>query len=120
MHPHHSPHSLSQLLWTMKLSLALLLLLLRVGASSGDFGDRLPLKASSPQLDEEEKFSAHMPPHLRCDACRAVTYQVSLSPPSPHTPPLITTGPGAGPAQILASLPHPPLPLYPSLPKEQS
>ncbi|XP_049642005.1 marginal zone B- and B1-cell-specific protein [Suncus etruscus] len=76
MHPHHSPHSLSQLLWTMKLSLALLLLLLRVGASSGDFGDRLPLTASSPQLDEEEKFSAHMPPHLRCDACRAVAYQM--------------------------------------------
>ncbi|XP_007937161.2 marginal zone B- and B1-cell-specific protein [Orycteropus afer afer] len=60
----------------MRLSLPLLLLLLLLGAIPGDFGDRAPLTATAPQLDDEEKYSAHMPIHLRCDACRAVAYQM--------------------------------------------
>lgn len=71
-----------------------LLLLLGAWATPGATGDRISLSASAPQLDDEEKYSAHMPTHLRCDACRAVAYQVS--PPQPqadsapaHTPPSI-------------------------------
>ncbi|MBZ3886740.1 Marginal zone B- and B1-cell-specific protein [Sciurus carolinensis] len=59
----------------MKLSLPLLLLL-GAWAAPGDFGDKASLSATAPQLDEEEKYSAHMPAHLRCDACRAVSYQM--------------------------------------------
>ncbi|XP_004610046.2 marginal zone B- and B1-cell-specific protein [Sorex araneus] len=65
---------LSEPLPTMRRTLALLLLLLRAGASSGEL--RLPLTATAPQLNDEEKFSTHMPFHLRCDACRAVAYQM--------------------------------------------
>lgn len=65
---------------TMRLSLPLILLLLGAWAIPGGFGDRAPLTATAPQLDDEEKYSAHMPAHLRCDACRAVVYQVSTSP----------------------------------------
>ncbi|XP_006180402.1 marginal zone B- and B1-cell-specific protein [Camelus ferus] len=57
--------------------LALLLLLLGAWAIPGGLGDRAPLMATAPQLDDEEKYSAHMPAHLRCDACRAVAYQMS-------------------------------------------
>lgn len=62
----------------MRLSLPLLLLL-GTWAIPGVLGDRAQLTATAPQLDDEEKYSAHMPAHLRCDACRAVAYQVSPS-----------------------------------------
>ncbi|XP_032703407.1 marginal zone B- and B1-cell-specific protein isoform X2 [Lontra canadensis] len=61
----------------MMLSLPLILLL-GAWAIPGGFGDRAPLTATAPQLDDEEKYSAHMPAHLRCDACRAVVYQPLL------------------------------------------
>ncbi|KAM8763924.1 marginal zone B- and B1-cell-specific protein [Rhynchonycteris naso] len=61
---------------TMRLSLPLLLLLLGAWAIPEGLGDRAPLTATAPQLDDEEKYSAHMPAHLRCDACRAVAYQM--------------------------------------------
>ncbi|EHB02332.1 Proapoptotic caspase adapter protein [Heterocephalus glaber] len=57
----------------MRLSL---LLLLGAWAVPGGLGDRAFLSATAPNLDEEEKYSAHMPAHLRCDACRAVAYQM--------------------------------------------
>ncbi|XP_008053127.1 marginal zone B- and B1-cell-specific protein [Carlito syrichta] len=60
----------------MRLSLLPPLLLLGAWAIAGGLGDRAPLTASAPQLDDEEKYSAHMPAHLRCDACRAVAYQM--------------------------------------------
>ncbi|KAL0607905.1 Marginal zone B- and B1-cell-specific protein [Plecturocebus cupreus] len=60
----------------MRLSLSLLLLLLGAWAIPGGLGDRAPLTATAPQLDDEEKYSTHMPSHLRCDACRAVAYQM--------------------------------------------
>ncbi|XP_006923110.1 marginal zone B- and B1-cell-specific protein [Pteropus alecto] len=59
----------------MRLSLPLLLLLGN-WAIPGGLGDRAQLTATAPQLDDEEKYSAHMPAHLRCDACRAVAYQM--------------------------------------------
>ncbi|XP_035944766.1 marginal zone B- and B1-cell-specific protein [Halichoerus grypus] len=59
----------------MRLSLRLLLLL-GAWAIAGGFGDWAPLTATAPQLDDEEKYSAHMPAHLRCDSCRAVVYQM--------------------------------------------
>uniref|UniRef100_UPI00358FBB09 marginal zone B- and B1-cell-specific protein-like isoform X2 n=1 Tax=Myxine glutinosa TaxID=7769 RepID=UPI00358FBB09 len=31
---------------------------------------------SSPELNDEEGHSQHMPAHLRCDACRAIAYQM--------------------------------------------
>ncbi|NXG35514.1 MZB1 protein, partial [Dromaius novaehollandiae] len=31
---------------------------------------------SSPRLSAEETHSAHMPEHLRCDACRAIAFQI--------------------------------------------
>ncbi|XP_035569704.1 marginal zone B- and B1-cell-specific protein isoform X2 [Canis lupus baileyi] len=61
---------------TMRLSLPLTLLLLGAWAIPGGSEDRAPLTATAPQLDDEEKYSAHMPAHLRCDACRAVAYQM--------------------------------------------
>ncbi|XP_028384400.1 marginal zone B- and B1-cell-specific protein [Phyllostomus discolor] len=61
---------------TMRLSLPLLLLLLGAWAIPGGLGDSAPLMATAPQLDDEEKYSAHMPAHFRCDACRAVAYQM--------------------------------------------
>ncbi|XP_014919643.1 marginal zone B- and B1-cell-specific protein [Acinonyx jubatus] len=61
---------------TMRLSLTLTLLLLGAWGIPGGLGDRPPLTATAPQLDDEEKYSAHMPAHLRCDACRAVAYQM--------------------------------------------
>ncbi|KAI2539140.1 marginal zone B and B1 cell specific protein [Homo sapiens] len=64
----------------MRLSLPLLLLLLGAWAIPGGLGDRAPLTATAPQLDDEEMYSAHMPAHLRCDACRAVAYQSLLVP----------------------------------------
>uniref|UniRef100_A0A8C0JPM5 Marginal zone B and B1 cell specific protein n=1 Tax=Canis lupus dingo TaxID=286419 RepID=A0A8C0JPM5_CANLU len=60
----------------MRLSLPLTLLLLGAWAIPGGSEDRAPLTATAPQLDDEEKYSAHMPAHLRCDACRAVAYQL--------------------------------------------
>lgn len=70
---------------TMRLSLRLLLLL-GAWAIAGGFGDWAPLTATAPQLDDEEKYSAHMPAHLRCDSCRAVVYQVSTPPCSSPAP----------------------------------
>ncbi|KAF6082184.1 marginal zone B and B1 cell specific protein [Phyllostomus discolor] len=64
----------------MRLSLPLLLLLLGAWAIPGGLGDSAPLMATAPQLDDEEKYSAHMPAHFRCDACRAVAYQLLLVP----------------------------------------
>ncbi|KAM5214141.1 marginal zone B- and B1-cell-specific protein [Hipposideros larvatus] len=61
---------------TMRLSLPLLLLLLGTWAIPGGLGDRAPLTATAPELDDEEKYSAHMPAHLRCDACKVVAYQM--------------------------------------------
>lgn len=63
----------------MRLSLPLLLLLLGAWAIPGGLGDSAPLTATAPELDDEEKYSVHMPAHLRCDACKAVSYQVSSS-----------------------------------------
>ncbi|XP_038627364.1 marginal zone B- and B1-cell-specific protein [Tachyglossus aculeatus] len=34
------------------------------------------LSATSPELDDEETHSGHMPGHLRCDACRAIAFQM--------------------------------------------
>ncbi|KAM5298906.1 marginal zone B- and B1-cell-specific protein [Ctenodactylus gundi] len=59
----------------MRLSLPLLLLW-GAWAIPGALGDSPALSATAPQLDDEEKYSAHMPVHLRCDACRAVAYQM--------------------------------------------
>ncbi|XP_006772507.1 PREDICTED: marginal zone B- and B1-cell-specific protein [Myotis davidii] len=61
---------------TMRLSLPLLLLLLGAWAIPGGLGNRASLTATAPELDDEEKYSAHMPAHLRCDACKAVAYQM--------------------------------------------
>ncbi|XP_037657558.1 marginal zone B- and B1-cell-specific protein [Choloepus didactylus] len=60
----------------MRLSLPLLLLLQGAWAIPESSGDRAPLTATAPKLDDEEIYSAHMPAHLRCDACRAVAYQM--------------------------------------------
>ncbi|XP_002710158.2 marginal zone B- and B1-cell-specific protein [Oryctolagus cuniculus] len=56
--------------------LPLPLLLLGAWVVSGSLADRVSLSATAPQMDEEEKYSAHMPTHLRCDACKAVAYQM--------------------------------------------
>ncbi|CAK6446107.1 unnamed protein product [Pipistrellus nathusii] len=60
----------------MRLPLPLLLLLLGAWAIPRGLGNRDSLTATAPQLDDEEKYSAHMPTHLRCDACKAVAYQM--------------------------------------------
>ncbi|KAF6281048.1 marginal zone B and B1 cell specific protein [Rhinolophus ferrumequinum] len=60
----------------MRLSLPLLLLLLGAWAIPEGLGDSAPFTATAPELDDEEKYSAHMPAHLRCDACKAVSYQM--------------------------------------------
>lgn len=83
-HMHSTPaRSHSRAPRTMRLSLPLLMLLLGAWAIPGSLSERAPLTATAPQLDDEEKYSAHMPAHLRCDACRAVTYQVSPTPAVP-------------------------------------
>ncbi|XP_074147613.1 marginal zone B- and B1-cell-specific protein [Sminthopsis crassicaudata] len=38
--------------------------------------ETIPLSATSPHFDEEEKYSTHMPQHLRCDACQIISYQM--------------------------------------------
>ncbi|KAM9695651.1 marginal zone B- and B1-cell-specific protein isoform 1-T1 [Trichechus inunguis] len=60
----------------MRLSPLQLLLLLGAWVIPRGLGDRSPLTATAPQLDDEERYSTHMPTHLRCDACRAVAYQM--------------------------------------------
>ncbi|XP_075399243.1 marginal zone B- and B1-cell-specific protein [Tenrec ecaudatus] len=60
----------------MRLSQALLLLLLGAWAIPGGLGDQAVLTATAPQMDDEERYSVHMPAHLRCDACKAVAYQM--------------------------------------------
>lgn len=77
----------------MRLLLPLLLLLLGAWAIPGGLGDSAPLTATAPQLDDEEKYSAHMPAHLRCDACRAVAYQVSPFPEQLPCPGLLKPDP---------------------------
>jgi hypothetical protein len=106
----------------MKLSLPLLLLL-GAWAVPGGLGDRTSLSATAPQLDDEEKYSVHMPAHMRCDAYRAVAYQVSPSLRSPtalvtlhlpHIPPLVfdpqppprSIKPQSQPSTLLISPPH--------------
>lgn len=64
----------------MRLALPLLLLF-GCKATLGSRGDRPPLSATAPVLDDEEKYASYMPVHLRCDACRAVAYQVSSARP---------------------------------------
>ena len=32
----------------------------------------------SPQMSDEEQFSAHLPAGFKCDACTAIAYQVNL------------------------------------------
>ncbi|KAM7320118.1 hypothetical protein ACRRTK_020561 [Alexandromys fortis] len=59
----------------MRLALPLLLLF-GCKATLGNLGDRPPLSATAPVLDDEEKYASYMPVHLRCDACRAVAYQM--------------------------------------------
>uniref|UniRef100_A0A8C4R9Z6 Marginal zone B and B1 cell specific protein n=2 Tax=Eptatretus burgeri TaxID=7764 RepID=A0A8C4R9Z6_EPTBU len=34
------------------------------------------ISLSTPELNDEEGHSQHMPTHLRCDACRAIAYQM--------------------------------------------
>ena len=96
--------------------LLLLLLLLGAWTIPGGLGDRAPLTATAPELDDEEKFSAHMPAHLRCDACRAVAYQVS--PPPPRRPASSSLAPTQAPTQARPlHLPQiPPLALDPQTP----
>lgn len=100
---------------TMRLS-PLLLLLLGAWTIPGGLGDRAPLTATAPELDDEEKFSAHMPAHLRCDACRAVAYEVS--PPPPRRPASSSPAPTQAPTQARPlHLPQiPPLALDPQTP----
>ncbi|XP_072486575.1 marginal zone B- and B1-cell-specific protein [Notamacropus eugenii] len=57
----------------------LLLLLLTDWGPPGSLGEGIPQKtitATSPHFDEEEKYSTHMPQHLRCDACQIISYQM--------------------------------------------
>ncbi|XP_056667350.1 marginal zone B- and B1-cell-specific protein [Monodelphis domestica] len=60
--------------------LPLLLLLLTSWGPPGSLGEGIPqentLSATSPHFDEEEKYSTHMPQHLRCDACQIISYQM--------------------------------------------
>lgn len=88
----------------MRLPLTLLLLF-GCRAILGSAGDRVSLSASAPTLDDEEKYSAHMPAHLRCDACRAVAFQVS------------SACPPAGLAQATSSVVD--LTIEPSIPSPQ-
>lgn len=53
-----------------------LLLLFGGKAILGSLADKAFLSATAPVLDDEEKFASYMPAHLRCDACRAVAYQM--------------------------------------------
>lgn len=78
---------------TMRLSLPLLLLLLGAWAIPGGLGNRASLTATAPELDDEEKYSVHMPAHLRCDACKAVAYQVSPFPQQFPCPVLLKSEP---------------------------
>nr|KAF6347049.1 marginal zone B and B1 cell specific protein [Pipistrellus kuhlii] len=86
----------------MRLPLPLLLLLLGAWAIPRGLGNRDSLTATAPELDDEEKYSAHMPTHLRCDACKAVAYQ-SLNPDSQPllVPDVATSGKGRGQASHL-------------------
>ncbi|XP_074068997.1 marginal zone B- and B1-cell-specific protein [Macrotis lagotis] len=59
----------------------LLLLTLTDWGPPESFGEEIPqetipLSATSPHFDEEEKYSTHMPQHLRCDACQIISYQM--------------------------------------------
>lgn len=71
----------------MRLPLSLLLVF-GCKAVLGSLGDRASLSATAPVLDDEEKYASYMPAHLRCDACRAVAYQVSSACPSAVLRPL--------------------------------
>uniref|UniRef100_A0A674K2K0 Uncharacterized protein n=1 Tax=Terrapene triunguis TaxID=2587831 RepID=A0A674K2K0_9SAUR len=43
-------------------------------------GEKTAFSATSPHFNAEEAYSAHMPEHLRCDACRVIAFQVSPAP----------------------------------------
>uniref|UniRef100_A0A4X2M002 Marginal zone B and B1 cell specific protein n=1 Tax=Vombatus ursinus TaxID=29139 RepID=A0A4X2M002_VOMUR len=64
----------------------LLLLPLTGWGPLGSLGEGIPqetITATSPHFDEEEKYSTHMPQHLRCDACQIISYQVRILPTPP-------------------------------------
>ena len=42
-----------------------------------DDGSGGTISFQTPTLNDEESHSMHMPPHLKCDGCIAVVYQVS-------------------------------------------
>ena len=42
----------------------------------GQEGEKMSFK--SPELTDEEQYSSHLPSNLKCDACTAISYQVSI------------------------------------------
>uniref|UniRef100_A0A8C0QR58 Marginal zone B and B1 cell specific protein n=1 Tax=Chelonoidis abingdonii TaxID=106734 RepID=A0A8C0QR58_CHEAB len=43
---------------------------------SADLPGETAFSATSPHFNAEEAYSAHMPEHLRCDACRVIAFQM--------------------------------------------
>ncbi|XP_067910194.1 marginal zone B- and B1-cell-specific protein-like [Heterodontus francisci] len=44
--------------------------------STGQFQESGRFEMKSPNLNDEEFHSSHMPDHLKCDSCRAISYQM--------------------------------------------
>ncbi|XP_062894451.1 marginal zone B- and B1-cell-specific protein-like [Mobula hypostoma] len=44
--------------------------------STGHFEKSGTFEMKSPNLNDEEFHSSHMPDHLKCDSCRAISYQM--------------------------------------------
>ncbi|XP_051895945.1 marginal zone B- and B1-cell-specific protein-like [Pristis pectinata] len=44
--------------------------------SIGQFQKSGTIEMKSPNLNDEEFHSSHMPDHLKCDSCRAISYQM--------------------------------------------
>ncbi|XP_060702880.1 marginal zone B- and B1-cell-specific protein-like isoform X2 [Hemiscyllium ocellatum] len=44
--------------------------------SSGQFQESGTIEMKSPNLNDEEFHSGHMPDYLKCDSCRAISYQM--------------------------------------------
>ncbi|XP_078389177.1 marginal zone B- and B1-cell-specific protein-like [Cetorhinus maximus] len=44
--------------------------------SSGQFQESGTFEMKSPNLNDEEFHSSHMPDYLQCDSCRAISYQM--------------------------------------------
>ncbi|GCB71724.1 hypothetical protein scyTo_0001683 [Scyliorhinus torazame] len=44
--------------------------------SSGQFQESGTIEMKSPNLNDEEFHSSHMPDYLKCDSCRAISYQM--------------------------------------------